>query len=180
MPRHLGARLLVAPSRDHIERAYNHAKYGEFSAAPMLEITVPTARATRASRRPAARALGRRAVRALRARGRLGVGSASVSPSASSRRCDAYAPGLRCSVRRAELLTPPDIEREFRITGGHWHHAELALDQFFMLRPVPGAAQYRAPVAGCILCGAGCHPGGGVMGLAGPQRGARRSVREAA
>ncbi|MCI0432136.1 MAG: NAD(P)/FAD-dependent oxidoreductase, partial [Gemmatimonadetes bacterium] len=59
------------------------------------------------------------------------------------------------------------IEREFRITGGHWHHGELALDQFLMLRPVPGAAQYAMPVNGLYLCGAGCHPGGGVMGSAG-------------
>ena len=67
----------------------------------------------------------------------------------------------------AELLTPPDIEQEFRISGGHWHHGELAFDQFFMVRPVPGAAQHRTPLPGLYLCGAGCHPGGGVMGIAG-------------
>jgi len=76
-------------------------------------------------------------------------------------------------------MTAPDIEREFRITGGHWHHAELALDQFLMLRPVPGAAQYRTPLPGLFLCGAGCHPGGGVMGLAG-RNAARQIMREAA
>jgi phytoene dehydrogenase-like protein len=70
-------------------------------------------------------------------------------------------------VVASELLLPADIEREFRITGGHWHHGEIALDQFLMLRPVPGAAQYAMPVKGLYLCGAGCHPGGGVMGSAG-------------
>ena len=65
------------------------------------------------------------------------------------------------------------------MTGGHWHHAELSLDQFLMLRPVPGAAQYRAPVPGLYLCGAGSHPGGGVMGLAG-RNAARQVIREAA
>jgi len=64
-------------------------------------------------------------------------------------------------------LTPVDIEREFRISGGHWHHGELAIDQMLMLRPVPGWAQYETPVAGLYLCGAGAHPGGGVMGAAG-------------
>jgi phytoene dehydrogenase-like protein len=78
-----------------------------------------------------------------------------------------YAPGLRRQVVASELLLPIDIEREFRITGGHWHHGELALDQMLMLRPVPGAAQYAMPVNGLFLCGAGCHPGGGVMGSAG-------------
>jgi phytoene dehydrogenase-like protein len=91
----------------------------------------------------------------------------------------ALAPRLRTQIEHAELLSPADIEREFRITGGHWHHAELALDQFFMLRPIPGVAQYRAPVGGLYLCGAGCHPGGGVMGIAG-RNAARAVVREAA
>jgi phytoene dehydrogenase-like protein len=91
----------------------------------------------------------------------------------------AYAPQLPASVRDSELLAPRDIEREFRIAGGHWHHAELAFDQFFMARPIPGAAQYRAPVPGLFLCGAGCHPGGGVMGLAG-RNAARQVMREAA
>jgi phytoene dehydrogenase-like protein len=78
-----------------------------------------------------------------------------------------HAPGLRRQVVASELLLPADLEREYRLTGGHWHHGELALDQFMMLRPVPGAAQYAMPVGGLFLCGAGCHPGGGVMGSAG-------------
>ena len=78
-----------------------------------------------------------------------------------------YAPGIRKSILGLELLTPLDIERQFRINGGHWHHADLAFDQFLMVRPVPGATQHRTPLAGLYLCGAGCHPGGGVMGIAG-------------
>jgi len=70
-------------------------------------------------------------------------------------------------VVAAELLTPIDMEREFRMEGGHWHHGDLAFDQFFFVRPVPGAAQHRTPMPGLFLCGAGCHPGGGVMGVAG-------------
>ena len=76
------------------------------------------------------------------------------------------------SIVASELLLPVDIEREFRITGGHWHHGELALDQFLMLRPVPGAAQYAMPVNGLYLCGAGCHPGRRRHGL--PPAGTRR------
>ena len=73
----------------------------------------------------------------------------------------AYAPQLPEAISAQELLAPPDIEREFRISGGHWHHAELALDQLLMVRPVPGAAQYETPLPGLYLCGAGSHPGGG-------------------
>jgi phytoene dehydrogenase-like protein len=78
-----------------------------------------------------------------------------------------HAPDLRSKIAHAELLTPADIERELRISGGHWHHGELAFDQFLMLRPVAGAAHYAMPVPGLYLCGASCHPGGGVMGTAG-------------
>jgi phytoene dehydrogenase-like protein len=90
-----------------------------------------------------------------------------------------YAPGIRGLVVASELLTPEDLEHEFRVTGGHWHHEDLALDQFFMVRPVPGAAQYATPLPGFYVCGAGCHPGGGVMGLAG-RNAARRVLTEAA
>ena len=56
-----------------------------------------------------------------------------------------YSPDLRRRIVAAELLLPFDIEREFRITGGHWHHAELALDQMLMLRPVPALRSMRCP-----------------------------------
>ena len=91
----------------------------------------------------------------------------------------AVAPGLRESILHAELLTPPDIEREFGMSGGHWHHGDLAFDQFFMVRPVPGAAQHSTPLPGLYLCGAGCHPGGGVMGIAG-RNAAERVLKEIA
>ena len=174
----LRGRLLIAPSSDYIERAYNHSKYQEFSGAPMLEITVPTL----ADPDLAPAGYHVMSVIAQYAPYTLSGGW----PAARQRFTDViletlapYAPGLRGSVLASELLTPPDIEREFRISGGHWHHAELALDQFLMLRPVPGAAQYHAPLRGLFLCGAGCHPGGGVMGLAG-RNAARQVLKEAA
>jgi phytoene dehydrogenase-like protein len=174
----LRGRMLWAPSPDHIERAFNHAKYREFSAAPMLEITVPTL-ADPGLAPPGQHVLS---VIAQYAPYALDAGWERARQPFIERiiaTLESLAPGLRARVRHAELLAPPDIEREFRITGGHWHHAELALDQFYMLRPVPGAAQYRAPLGGLYLCGAGCHPGGGVMGIAG-RNAARQVVKEAA
>jgi len=78
-----------------------------------------------------------------------------------------YTPDIRERVSAVELLTPEDIETQFGTEGGHWHHGELSLDQFLMLRPVPRWSQYRTPVEGLYLCSAGCHPGGGVIGSAG-------------
>jgi phytoene dehydrogenase-like protein len=174
----LRGRLLVAPSPQYIERAFNHAKYGEFSAAPLLEITVPSLAD------PTLAPPGKHVLSAI-----VQYAPYSLSAGWQAQRqpftdlaidtIGAFAPDLRGCLHSAELLTPPDIEREFRISGGHWHHAELALDQFFMVRPVPGAAQYQAPVGGLYLCGAGCHPGGGVMGVAG-RNAARQVLREAA
>ncbi|HEV7717307.1 MAG TPA: NAD(P)/FAD-dependent oxidoreductase [Steroidobacteraceae bacterium] len=161
-----GERLVVAPDLGYIERAFDAAKYGQCSPDAALEITLPSVHDRTLA--PS----GKHVLSAI-------VQYAPFDPRASSDSARAeflertlgvlerYAPGLRRQVVASELLLPADIEREFRITGGHWHHGELALDQFLMLRPVPGAAQYAMPVKGLYLCGAGGHPGGGVMGSAG-------------
>jgi phytoene dehydrogenase-like protein len=169
----LRGRLLIAPSMQYIEQAYNHAKYGEFSAAPAMEVTIPTVND------PALAPAGQHVLSAIvqYAPYALKEGWQNGRQRCMDAALDAlerFAPGLRGSVVAAELLTPADMETEFRISGGHWHHGELAFDQFLMVRPVPGAAQYRTPLEGLFLCGAGCHPGGGVMGVAG--RNAARQV----
>jgi phytoene dehydrogenase-like protein len=84
-----------------------------------------------------------------------------------------YAPGIGELVLSADLLTPADLEREYHVSGGHWHHAEPAIDQLLMMRPTYEAAQYRTPIDGLFLCGAGSHPGGDVNGNAG-----RNAARE--
>ena len=91
-----------------------------------------------------------------------------------------YAPDLPGMIVARQGLTPLDLEREYGMTGGHWHHGELAFDQAFMLRPVPGAAQYATPLPGLYLCGAGSHPGGGVMGAAGMNAASRIAADGAA
>jgi phytoene dehydrogenase-like protein len=162
----LRGRLLSAPSLEHLEHAYNHSKYGEFSASPAMEITVPSI--NDATLAPAGRhvlsAIVQYAPYALKQgwdRGRQDFLDTSLDV------LEALAPGLRGCIVAAEVLTPEDVETQFRSSGGHWHHGDLAFDQILMVRPVPGAAQYRTPVEGLFLCGAGCHPGGGVMGIAG-------------
>ena len=75
-----------------------------------------------------------------------------------------HVPGLRELVLHAELLTPADLADRHNVTGGHWHHTEFAVDQMLMMRPTYEAAQYGTPIPGLYLCGAGCHPGGGLMG----------------
>lgn len=165
-PAQLGERLIIASDLGYIEAAFNPAKYREFSPAPVLEITVPSLHD------PGLAPPGKQVLSAIvqYAPYDLAGGWDAGRPHLLAATLDVlarHAPGLRGQILDAELLTPVDLEREFRITGGHWHHGELALDQFMMLRPVPGAAQYATPLPGLYLCGAGSHPGGGVMGSAG-------------
>lgn len=162
----LGERLLIAPDVDYVERAFNPAKYGEFSTQPVLEITLPSLhdRGLAPAGREVLSAVVQYAPYDLK--GGWAVGKERFLAAVMAT-LEEHAPGIGALVQHAELLTPMDIEQQFGITGGHWHHGELALDQFMVLRPVPGAAQYATPVAGLYLCGAGCHPGGGVMGTAG-------------
>jgi len=161
-----GERLVIAPDIEYVERAFNHAKYGEHSAQPVAEITIPSLNDD--SLAPA----GQHVLSAIiqYTPYELKAGWANARSAFTDLAIDLiaqYAPGIREQVVHAELLTPVDIEHEFRIQGGHWHHGELALDQFLMMRPAPGVAQYKTPVDGLYLCGAGSHPGGGVMGSAG-------------
>jgi len=78
-----------------------------------------------------------------------------------------YAPNFSNSILARHVLTPLDLERTYGLTEGNIFHGDLSLEQLFFMRPVPGWAQYRTPVRGLYLCGAGAHPGGGVTGAPG-------------
>ena len=78
-----------------------------------------------------------------------------------------YAPNVPGSVVARQVLTPLDLERTYGLTEGNIFHGDLRLEQLFFMRPVPGWSQYRTPIDGLYLCGAGAHPGGGVTGAPG-------------
>jgi phytoene dehydrogenase-like protein len=159
-------RLVIAPSTDHVERAFNPAKYGEFSAEPVMEITLPSLSD------PSLAPDGACVLSAIiqYTPHRLTEGWDSGKPKFLRIVMDLlerYAPGIGATVRYAELLTPADIEARYRMPGGHWHHGELQADQMLMSRPVSGWSSYDTPIDGLFLCGAGSHPGGGVSGAPG-------------
>nr|XP_014346389.1 PREDICTED: pyridine nucleotide-disulfide oxidoreductase domain-containing protein 2 [Latimeria chalumnae] len=80
---------------------------------------------------------------------------------------EAYAPGFKASVIGRDILTPPDLERIFGLTGGNIFHGAMLPDQLYLARPLPSFSNYRSPIQGLYICGSGAHPGGGVMGSAG-------------
>ena len=162
----LGQRLVIAPSLNFVEQAFNPSKYGELPSQPVMELHFPTV--NDASLAPS----GQHVMSAIVQFVPFTLRDANVDTRAQFvqnllTELELYAPGLSKLVLHAELLFPGDIAEQFNLHGGHWHHGALAFDQFYFTRPVPGAAQYQSPVAGFYLCGAGQHPGGGVMGIAG-------------
>jgi phytoene dehydrogenase-like protein len=159
-------RLVIAPSTDHVERAFNPAKYGEFSAEPVMEITLPSLSD------PSLAPDGACVLSAIiqYAPYSLKQGWETGKPKFLKIVMDLlekYAPGIGTSVLHAELLTPADIEARYSMPGGHWHHGELQADQMLMSRPVSGRSGNDTPIDGLFLCGAGSHPGGGVSGAPG-------------
>lgn len=167
-------RLLIAPEMDAIEFAFDHAKYGACSEDPVMEITVPSLRD--ASLAPKGQhVLSAHVMYApYRLKGGWDETARGVLHECAINAITRYAPGIRDQVLGSELLTPPDLERKHRVSGGHWHHAEFALDQILMMRPTYEAAQYGTPLPGLYLCGAGCHPGGDLSG--GPGHNAAQEI----
>ncbi len=160
-------RMIIAPDMDAIEFAFDDAKYGECPANPVMEIVIPSLQD--ASLAPAGQHVLSAHVMYVPYRLKGGWTDADRQQ-VCERTIDTiaqYAPGIREQIVHSEFLTPADLEDKYHVTGGHWHHTELSMDQMLMMRPTYEAAQYSTPVPGLFLCGAGCHPGGGIMGGAG-------------
>jgi phytoene dehydrogenase-like protein len=160
-------RIIIAADMDTIEFAFDHAKYGELPESPVMEIVLP-------SMRDAALAPDGKHVLSANVMyvpyQLKGGWTDEARQQICNRAIDTiarYAPNIREQIIHSELLTPADLERDYRVTGGHWHHTEMAMDQMLMMRPTYEAAQYSTPIPGLFLCSAGCHPGGGLSGAAG-------------
>ncbi len=167
-------RIVIAPDEDYVERAFNPAKYGNSSPDPVLEISFPSFRDETLA--PTGKHVMSAVVQYAPYELKGGWDDAAKDrfQQAIMDTLARYMPDLAERVTASELLTPADLENEFHMSGGHWHHAELTLDQFLFVRPINGAAQYQLPVDGVWLCGAGAHPGGGISGAAG--RNAARTI----
>jgi phytoene dehydrogenase-like protein len=170
----LAERLIIAPDEHYVERAFNPAKYGELSPHPVIEMTVPSFRDV--SLAPTGKHVLSAVVQyaPYELKGGWNETAKKAFEQIIIKTIARVSPDIEQRISASELLTPADIEDEFHISGGHWHHGELTLDQFLFVRPVAGAAQYRMPLDGLYLCGAGTHPGGGVSGA--PGRNAARAI----
>ncbi len=164
---HLRGAISISPSIAYLERAYDDAKYGEFSHRPYLDIVLPSmidpgmappgqhVMSIFVQYAPYALSGGWTDAR------REALGDAVLDTLAE------YAPNVKRAVLHRQVITPADIERITGLSEGNIFQGELALQQLFFLRPAPAWARYRTPVRGYYQCGAGTHPGGGIMGASG-------------
>ena len=169
----LSQRLIIAPPMDDMETALNPMKYGEISDQHLFDISIPSIDD------PSLSPEGHHVLSALVHYVPFSpkVGWDEARQSLTDQLIDeisAYAPDLKSLIVASELVTPADFERTHHVTGGSWHHGELSIDQALMMRPFPGSTQYKTAVEGLYLCGAGAHPGGGLLGL--PGRNAAKEI----
>ncbi len=165
---HLGGAISIAPSLNYLERAYDDAKYGSVSQAPYLEAVI--ASLSDPTLAPDGRHVMSVLVQYAPYHLKEGSWSDARREELGDRVVDVladYSPNLRSAIIDRQVLTPLDLERVYGLTEGNIYHGELALDQLYFMRPVPGWARYRTPIDNLYLCGAGTHPGGGVTGAPG-------------
>jgi phytoene dehydrogenase-like protein len=161
---HLRGAISISPSVDYMERAYDQAKYGEFSRRPYIDMVIPTL--TDPSVAPPGKHILSCFVQY--APYKLASGTWDEQRDAFGDTVidtiSEYAPNLKDIILHRQVLTPLDIERDFGLTEGNIFQGELTLEQLFFARPVPGWAQYTTPVRDLWMCGSATHPGGGIMG----------------
>jgi phytoene dehydrogenase-like protein len=163
----LQSRIQISPEIDYLERAFDESKYGNFSRHPYLEITFPSL--SDPSLAPAGQHV--MSIYMQYAPYKLknsdwenqskALGETVVKTIAE------YAPNLPQTILSHQIITPKDLEETYGLTGGHIFHGELALDQFFTMRPLLDWARYQTPIEHLYLCGSGTHPGTGLTGGSG-------------
>jgi phytoene dehydrogenase-like protein len=163
----LSGRIHIGPEIDYLERAFDASKYGEFSAAPYLDVTIPTL--LDPSLAPDGKHVLSAYVQFAPYKLREGNWDARRKELGDTviKTLAAYAPNLPSLIEAAQVITPQDLESVYGFTGGHIFHGELALDQLFTMRPVLDWARYKTPIRGLFLCGSGSHPGNGLTGASG-------------
>lgn len=163
----LRGRIHIAPEIDYLERAFDESKYGNFSSHPYLEVAIPSL--TDLTLAPSGKHVMSIYMQYAPFKLKSGdwesqrdaLGNTVVKTLAE------HAPDLPGLILDGQIITPQDLQETYGLTNGHIFHGELALDQFFTMRPLLGWARYRTPIRNLYLCGSGTHPGVGLTGGSG-------------
>jgi phytoene dehydrogenase-like protein len=164
---HLRGAISISPNYDHLERAYDDAKYGNFSQKPFMDIILPSVLD------PEMAPPGKHVMSCFvqyapydlkggwNNEKREAFGDAVVNTLAQ------YAPNIKDIILHRQVLSPMDLEKTFGLTEGNIFHGELTIQQLFSLRPAAKWANYTSPIKNYFQCGSGTHPGGGITGSPG-------------
>jgi phytoene dehydrogenase-like protein len=166
---HLRGAISISPSVEYMERAYDDAKYGNFSRKPYIDMVIPTL--TDPSIAPPGKHIMSCFVQYAPYKLRPGLNWDDQKEAFGDNVINTiaeYAPNIKDIILHRQVVTPLDLEREFGLSEGNIFQGELSLEQLFFLRPVPGWARFRTPIKNLYMCGSATHPGGGIMG--GPGR----------
>lgn len=173
----LSGRIHIGPEIDYLERAFDASKYGQFSSAPYLDVTIPTLLD------PSLAPEGKHVLSVYvqfapykLKEGNWDTRRKELGDTVIKTLAD-YSPNLPKLVEAIQVITPKDLESTYGFTGGHIFHGELALDQIFTMRPVLDHARYKMPIRGLFLCGSSTHPGNGLTGASGANA-AKEIIRE--
>jgi len=166
---HLRGDIAIAPGIDYLEKAYDEAKYGDFSRRPYINIVIPSIMDPSVA--PPGKHIISMFVQYAPYHLREGAenwpsrreafGDTVVDTLAE------YCPGLKESILYRQVLTPWDLEKEYGLTEGNIFQGELTLEQLLFQRPAAGWSRYKTPIKNFWMCGSGTHPGGGIMGASG-------------
>ena len=175
---HLRGAMSISPSVEYMERAYDDAKYGNFSRRPYIDMVIPSL--TDPSVAPPGKHVLSCFVQYAPYKLRPGLnwddqkeafGDTVVNTIAE------YAPNIKDIILHKQVITPLDLEREWGLSEGNIFQGELSLEQLFFLRPVPGYARFRTPIQNLYMCGSATHPGRRHHGCARTPRGSRNAER---
>src|SRR5262249_23566164 len=175
---HLRGAISISPSVEYMERAYDDAKYGQYSRRPYIDMVIPSL--TDPSVAPPGKHVMSCFVQYAPYHLTAGTTWDEQRDAFGDTVIDTiaeHAPNIKDIILHRQVLTPLDIEREFGLSEGNIFQGELTLEQLFFLRPAPGWSQYRTPVKNLYMCGSSTHPGGGIMGASG-RNAALRILRE--
>ncbi|MDP9161214.1 MAG: NAD(P)/FAD-dependent oxidoreductase [Acidobacteriota bacterium] len=165
---HLRGAISISPSVEYMERAYDDAKYGNFSRRPYIDMVIPSL--TDPSVAPPGKHVMSCFVQYAPYKLRPGLNWDDQKEAFGNNVINTiaeYAPNIKDIILYKQVVTPLDLERDFGLTEGNIFQGELSLEQLFFLRPVPGYAQFRTPIKNLYMCGSATHPGGGIMGAPG-------------
>jgi len=177
-PQHRGT-IHLCKDLQHIEEAYRDSLLGKSSERPIIEMTIPSSldKTVAPSGKHVAQLFVQYTPYHLSQGSWVDPRTKEVFADRVFDVIEEYAPGFKKSVVGRDILSPYDLETIFGLTGGNIFHSAMGLDQLFWFRPAPGFANYRSPIQNLYLCGAGTHPGGGVMGACG-RNAARRVLKD--